>query len=604
MPQAISSRAKWIISFFAFFTVCGGSSHAVTHYVAPGGTHQPPFTNWYTAATSIQAAVEAAMAGDLILVSNGVYVESDTAYLMPYYASAIVVTNAVTVSSVNGPLVTIIDAQYQVRCAYLGSNAVLQGFTLRHGLTIWDPLGGGAGVHGVPGAIVKDCRIVDCLSWDTGGGAHSVKLIGCVIEDNMAVDAGAAVNAQLFDCTVVSNLAFDGSGGVLECYLSNCVVRANECCSWDGGGIAYSTAVACRIEANRASMYGGGAYCSWLHNCVLVGNEADTGGGASWCSLFDCDLRHNLATVNGGGAAGSTLIRCMVVSNRAQYSGGGMYEGGALNCLIAGNEARDFGGGVFYGSLGHCTIVENVAGSEAGAAAAVPVNNCIIYYNHARSGCDNYRGPANHCCLVPDPGGSGNVTAPPHFRNREAFDFHLALGSPCIDAGDNPATTATDDLDRVSRPLDGDGDGTATVDIGCYEFAAKAFDTDGDGLSDGYEVYGTATDPARNDSDGDGCRDGEELLVAGTDPLDPESVLRVERVEHRIDSGPEGGVVIRWKSRGGRWYTVYRMTNLVEGKWEVFKTGIEGREGTTCITDHTARAWGTVFYRVGVSRTK
>jgi hypothetical protein len=44
-------------------------------------------------------------------------------------------------------------------------------------------------------------------------------------------------------------------------------------------------------------------------------------------------------------------------------------------------------------------------------------------------------------------------------------------------------------------------------------------DTDGDGISDGDEVYVHGTDPSDSDTDGDGVSDGDEL-TAGTDPLD------------------------------------------------------------------------------------
>jgi hypothetical protein len=44
-------------------------------------------------------------------------------------------------------------------------------------------------------------------------------------------------------------------------------------------------------------------------------------------------------------------------------------------------------------------------------------------------------------------------------------------------------------------------------------------DTDGDGLSDAYEIKVYATDPGLWDTDGDGLSDGDELLTTGTDPF-------------------------------------------------------------------------------------
>src|SRR5205814_10117008 len=50
-------------------------------------------------------------------------------------------------------------------------------------------------------------------------------------------------------------------------------------------------------------------------------------------------------------------------------------------------------------------------------------------------------------------------------------DYHLAHGSPAIDAGNNAAVPLelTMDADGKPRGVDGNGDGVATVDIGYVE---------------------------------------------------------------------------------------------------------------------------------------
>jgi len=58
-------------------------------------------------------------------------------------------------------------------------------------------------------------------------------------------------------------------------------------------------------------------------------------------------------------------------------------------------------------------------------------------------------------------------------------DFHLLASSPAVDAGTN-ADLEPVDLDGVTRPVDGNGDGSAIVDVGAYEFVAP--DADGDGV--------------------------------------------------------------------------------------------------------------------------
>lgn len=92
---------------------------AATLYVSPESTNPtPPYATWATAATNIQQAVGAAAAGDLVVVTNGVY------------AGGLAVTNPLALISVNGPQSTVINGGGAVRCASLTNGASLTGFTL------------------------------------------------------------------------------------------------------------------------------------------------------------------------------------------------------------------------------------------------------------------------------------------------------------------------------------------------------------------------------------------------------------------------------------------------------------------------------------------
>jgi hypothetical protein len=66
----------------------------------------------------------------------------------------------------------------------------------------------------------------------------------------------------------------------------------------------------------------------------------------------------------------------------------------------------------------------------------------------------------------PDPGPDGDWDG----VDDDYGDLHLGAGSPAVDSGTNSAISLPTDLDSNPRIVDGDGDGTATVDMGAYEF--------------------------------------------------------------------------------------------------------------------------------------
>jgi hypothetical protein len=70
---------------------------------------------------------------------------------------------------------------------------------------------------------------------------------------------------------------------------------------------------------------------------------------------------------------------------------------------------------------------------------------------------------------------------------------------------------------RRSRAGDPDRDRVANAVEYRHRLSPRRWDTDGDGLSDGYELRRSRTNPRRRDTDGDGLSDGYEVRV-GTNP--------------------------------------------------------------------------------------
>ena len=85
-------------------------------------------------------------------------------------------------------------------------------------------------------------------------------------------------------------------------------------------------------------------------------------------------------------------------------------------------------------------------------------------------------------------------------------------------------TDDTDDTDDDQFNQDSDGDGlTNGEELFDHGTEPTNPDTDGDGLSDGEEVNTYGTDPLNSDTDGDGLTDGEEVNTHGTNPTESDS---------------------------------------------------------------------------------
>src|SRR2546421_31592 len=105
-----------------------GSASAATHYVDQNSTKAtPPYTNWATATTNIRDAVDAAVAGDEVVVANGIYAAGGRA-VYGKMTNRVAVDRPLALRSVNGPQFTVIQGRRlpgtnngdgAIRCVYL-----------------------------------------------------------------------------------------------------------------------------------------------------------------------------------------------------------------------------------------------------------------------------------------------------------------------------------------------------------------------------------------------------------------------------------------------------------------------------------------------------
>ena len=522
------------------FALLSFNASATVRYVDLNCTNAtPPYTGWSTAATNIQDAVDAATNGDLVLVTNGVYQTGGAGTgAFSIESNRVAVTKPVTLQSVNGAAVTIIQA-YQMptnsglnslRCVWLTNGATLSGFTLMNGYA-FSRLelngGSGGGVYCLSNATVSDCVIIS-NSAGSGGGAYGGSLIHCFLSQNSArLNGGGAVSSFIDNCTITCNSAEAGGGA---CVISSQIPK-------DPQG-------------------------SWINNCVIAGNVASNGGGVSGCTLNNCILSGNVATNIGGGA----------------------YLGVLNNCTVVGNSASS-GGGV-GGS-------EDVQYFPKPPVVAVIANNCIVYNNFASS-CSNYFNAVfyNGCTTPLPTNGTGNITNEPAFVDFVNGDFHLKSNSACINSGNNSYVTNLADLDGNPRISGG------TVDIGAYEFQNPSSVISYAWL----QQYGLLTDGSADyvDSDvpaGDGLNNYQEWM-AGTNPTNAASVLKMTSA---VPTNNLAGMVVTWQSVTNRTYFLQRSVNLAaQPAFSTIQNNIVGHTNTTSYLDTTATNSSQYFYRIGV----
>jgi hypothetical protein len=301
----VDAGAYQLIVSNGFGAVTSSVVRLVVHCVDAAGVNPvAPYSTWATAATNIQDAINAALASEVVLVTNGIYATGGKS-TDGVITNRVAVDKAILVQSANGPSATTIRGAWDptstngpgaVRCAWLTTNAILSGFTLTGGATrsvtsspnlTMD----GGGVWGASTtASVYNCLLVTNFASYYGGGAYSVTLNRCTLTGNHALGSG----------TPGAGVASAGSGGgAANCNLKNCLIMSNFSDQSYGGGAQNCKSANCAFVKNRAVLFGTGAYQGTYLNCTFNGNGNTSSSYASY----------------GGAAASASLTNCIVYGN-------------------------------------------------------------------------------------------------------------------------------------------------------------------------------------------------------------------------------------------------------------------------------------------------
>lgn len=289
---------------------------------------------------------------------------------------------------------------------------------------------------------ISDCVIlggVNGIQWSSG--ASNPIISSCIIsnctQSAVLQDYG---NLTMIDCTIIDNTSYNYSGAGIR--------------SMDYG----LTLINCTISNNYLRGAGGGIYClrgsHTLINCTINGNESecafapliggggvcfdDANGSLSYCTVYDnsADTDGGGITISGTGARTLTIDHCTIGWNDTDGAGSGMWLQGSPTTDVANSIISNNSGGYGLYNQGTLTVeCTDFYGNESGAIVGnVPAGFGVLdRVNYNGDSCDCYY----------------DIFMDPMYADTLNRDFHLTVGSPCIDAGDtafayDPDSTITD----------------------------------------------------------------------------------------------------------------------------------------------------------------
>ena len=422
---------------------------------------------------TVGQALKTAGNGDAILLAGGIYSEN------------LVISRSVLLSGGHAPssspiswtrsisnFPTIVDGRQ------LGSvltitgyvNALVSGLTLTNGRA---GLGGGIHIEHAWVTLNDDIIIGNSATGahGSGGGLYALASTLTINKthflDNTATDWGGGLYllrsyATIDQATFAHNSVVGGGGGlfaeqaVLDLSHSAVISNTADCC---GGGVGGQHATLVlnhnQVSYNRvdpASSLGGGIYAResavHINANTVTDNRALAGGGIV------------------SGAGDSVLVNNFVAGN---HGGGILVQSGAIiNNTIRHNRVNDYedhGEGILISTAPNPSFVNMTNNIVVGNAYGIASTGTGVTITLARN--DVWGNQVADYAGVER--GATDMAADPLLATQVQGGYRLLPGSPCIDTGVAARAPGTD-FDDEPRPLDGDIDGNAVVDIGADEF--------------------------------------------------------------------------------------------------------------------------------------
>ena len=365
---------------------------------------------------------------------------------------------------------------------------------------------GGAVYNNYSDPNITNCIFADNETSDCGGGMYSFhglpEVTNCIFTDNYAVNSGGGIYSSSSEPKITKSIftgndAKNNGGGVCSgsstLNVTNCIFTGNIVTEANSAGAGMhnyafsSVAVAnCVFSGNTSYGKAGGINNNYsgvsLTNCTVSGNAAWYGGGmrnvaSSGVNTTNCIFWDNVAGTNGDEILNDSNT-CYLSVTYSDVKGGWTGDGNIDEDPCFYEVEQSDGSWTENASYDNSTFQSTLTNSGADWAVNELAGKFVNPYTSQYLQFFIVSNDVNTMKVWSDVNDIAGYGDPYHI-----YDYHLRVGSACIDHGYPEGDyTGQTDIDGEPRLFDGDANGTPTVDMGADEYYWSPADFNSDGF--------------------------------------------------------------------------------------------------------------------------